>query len=178
MPAPIDTRSPRPRSLHSRQVHLRMARTYYELLQEDANFRQDLGTLFGAFQQLGFRELVAELFVREWALPLHDGLKDLRWSHRWRRSDGEPRLIVGPRFFPPSPTTRMPPRLASPGARLIRARRLYLYVCLGWGYHRIAKDEGVDPRAVVDSVRYWAKCLGIPLRRGRRHFTRKSRSPS
>lgn len=152
-----------PPRLHDVQIDLRMTRTYYNVLNDNCGFRQDLDSLFHAFDRLGFYEGLAVLFARHWSLPSRYGVKDLSWSYRWRRPGRPARLQVGSRFFPPSPTKRMPPQLADPQRRARPAHRLYRFVVLGHGYHRVAAADGVDVRAAFDSIRLWSRRTGVPL---------------
>ena len=152
-----------PPRLHDVQIDLRMTRTYYNVLNDNCRFRQDLDSLFNAFDRLGFYESLAVLFARHWSLPLRYAVKDLWWSDRWRRPGRPARLQVGSRFFAPSPTKRMPPQLVDPQRRTRRAHRLYRYVVLGHSHSRIAADDDVDVRAAFDSIQYWSTRTGVPL---------------
>ena len=162
---PRKTKKTKPRRYHDRQIDLRLTRSYYNELNEDPRFQRDLSQLFNAFKRVGYRYSIASRFADSWKLPRRYGQKDLDWSFRRWDPEREPRLTVSSRGFPPGDTKRLPPRWTGLDQRATTAHRFYVYVHKGRGYQKVADDEGVDVRAVVDSVRKWAPRVDVELPR-------------
>lgn len=166
-----------PRLVHERHIQLWRTRAYYDALNEDEKFRQDLENLLNRWTWTG-----AGKFAKLWGLP-ERGPADLAWTHSlWRqRRLKKVGLRVGMRSYPGLEAgadedearqlgyRRHPPRLRDQESLRLGARRLYRRAVLKWPWKKIAEAESPDKgwsvhkKSVWDSVRRWAMALGVPL---------------
>ena len=181
-----------PELVHPIHITNTRARAYYDVLNEDQEFRRGLDDLLEHWS-----ETRAQLFAELWQLPAR-GMADLWWTYtQWRQFPFKIRgLQLGSRSYPgldddddeeearAASYQLHPPRLRNLASLRRCARRLYERVVRGSTWQAIASAEtaaeqparDVRIKSVSDSDSRWANALGMRLPEKPRGRPRGSKS--